>query len=157
VLSAAAASRSTSTRALEECVVCVKVLLVVCETMVSRCKAKTFVYGTKMGRYGSGMGLLASPTPFLRRGCCWTHPRPILTASMGQGWGQPHSRRRTGVGMGQAPSPSTLSMYRMGPCPTNPIPVQDGTVPIPVKFGHGPDGSHFALPHPGRALDKPYS
>jgi hypothetical protein len=49
--------------------------------------------GTKMGRYWSGMGLLASPTPVLRRGWCWAHLRPI-------------TGRQYGIAMGLAPSPT---------------------------------------------------
>jgi hypothetical protein len=81
-----------------------------------------------MGRYGSGMGLLAyaSPTPGPCRGWGWTHPRPILTASMGQEWGdQPHlcgrSQRR----------------YGTGPFPVDPklVGYPDGILTIRVSYG----------------------
>jgi hypothetical protein len=66
----------------------------------------TNIYGTKMGRYGSGMGLLASPTPVLRLGWCWTHLRPITGRQYGIGMRVARSPTRS---LGRYPDPRTLS------------------------------------------------
>jgi hypothetical protein len=82
-----------------------------------RLNVKVNVYGTKMDWYGSGMWLLASPTPVLHRGCCWTHHRPITGPQYG-------------IGMGLAPSP-TRSLGRY----TDPRTLSGmGASPIPVPF-----------------------
>jgi hypothetical protein len=45
-----------------------------------------YVYGSEIGRYGSGMRLDHNPC----RGWGCTHPRPIPTVSTGRGWGYWH-------------------------------------------------------------------
>jgi hypothetical protein len=88
-----------------------------------------------MGRYGLGMGLLASPTLGLCRERTWTHPRPIPTANI------------YGIGMRLAPSP-TRSQDRKSVTDL----VGDGTSPIPVPYCLSELDGNWSRPIPDKVL-----